>query len=136
MRFGSPVLLLGTPLFASGAIALVRETSIAREIVFARNQAGLSSEAKSVLDEAAGLLTPNPSAGVRIIGFAAPAAGDSGGETLARRRAEAAAAYLSSRGIVWPRMVVGYGTDAAPNFCSDARRVVVTVILSEEIPPP
>ncbi|MDB5552653.1 MAG: outer rane lipoprotein [Rhizobium sp.] len=94
--------------------------NVGRRIYFAQDSAALDSVAKATLDSQAAWLTRNPRWLVKLQGFSDDSGSTSKMKTLSQKRADAAMAYLASRGVDPSRMwAKGYGNDREVRDCTD-----------------
>jgi hypothetical protein len=87
-------------------------------LMFGNNQSTLNAESKLVLEDAAALLRAHPADSLVITGFASDLGSARYNMQLGLRRAQAAKAYLVTRGISPDRLEVqsaGEGEPAVPN---------------------
>jgi peptidoglycan-associated lipoprotein len=108
--------------------------NVGRRTFFAANSAELDATARVTLDKQAAWLVQNPRWLVKLQGFADDTGSDSAQEALSQRRADAAMAYLASKGVERRRMwAKGYGRDREVRACTDRsckvqnRRVVTNL---------
>lgn len=108
--------------------------NVGRRTFFAANSAELDSTARATLDKQAEWLTQNPRWLVKLQGFADDSGSDSAQTALSQKRADAAMAYLASKGVERRRMwAKGYGRDREVRSCTDRsckvqnRRVVTNL---------
>lgn len=113
--------------------------NVGRRIYFAQDSATLDSVAKATLDSQAGWLNKYPSWLVKLQGFSDDSGSESSMKKLSQRRADAAMAYLASKGISADRMwAKGYGNDREVRDCTDRsckvqnRRVVSNLRTEKE----
>jgi len=113
---------LGTVVYTDGcAMVLARLEGIH----FAFDSAKLTSEAKSILDDALGAINANPSAHLTVEGHTDSTGSDSYNYDLSQRRAQSVVNHLSSSGVTASRMsAVGKGASnpVASNDTSEGRR--------------
>ena len=94
--------------------------NVGRRIYFTQDSAELDSVAKATLDAQAAWLNSNPSWLLKLQGFADDSGSESAMKKLSQRRADAAMAYLVSRGVDTNRMwAKGYGNDREVRDCTD-----------------
>ncbi|RMH54762.1 MAG: VWA domain-containing protein [Candidatus Hydrogenedentota bacterium] len=110
--------VLATPVFAAPASAPAKEKGniLYREIHFALNKADLSAEARTVLDEVAGILAKNPKADVNIIGATCDIGPAAYNKSLSLKRAEAAKQYLIRKGISADRIATAAVGEEKPRY--------------------
>ncbi len=108
--------------------------NVGRRVYFTQDSAALDSVAKATLDNQATWLNSNPRWLVKLQGFADDSGSASKMETLSQKRADAAMAYLTSKGVDPGRMwAKGYGNDREVRDCTDRsckvqnRRVVANL---------
>ena len=110
--------------------------NVGRRLYFREGSAELSDEARVTLDKQADWLGRYPQWRVKIEGFADEAGSAEFNRQVGMKRAEAARAYLATRGIAAERLRVktfGNARDRMVNTCGDAscrsqNRRVVTVL--------
>lgn len=108
--------------------------NVGRRIYFTRDSATLDSVAMATLDNQAAWLNRNPNWLLKLQGFADDSGSASQMKALSQKRADAAMAYLASKGVdvkrMWGR---GYGNDREVRDCNDRscqvqnRRVVTNL---------
>lgn len=108
--------------------------NVGRRVYFTQDSAALDSVAKATLDSQAAWLNSNPRWLVKLQGFADDSGSASAMEALSQKRADAAMAYLASKGVDTKRMwAKGYGKDREVRDCTDRsckvqnRRVVANL---------
>ena len=108
--------------------------NVGRRIYFAQDSATLDSVAMATLDSQAAWLSRNPAWLIKLQGFADDSGSESKMQTLSQKRADAAMAYLASKGVDAKRMwAKGYGKDREVRDCTDRsckvqnRRVVTNL---------
>ncbi|PCK86612.1 hypothetical protein CPT32_12820 [Rhizobium sophoriradicis] len=108
--------------------------NVGRRIYFTQDSAALDSVAMATLDSQADWLNKNPTWLLKLQGFADDSGSTSKMQTLSQKRAEAAMAYLASKGVDPKRMwAKGYGNDREVRDCTDRsckvqnRRVVTNL---------
>lgn len=108
--------------------------NVGRRIFFAADSAALDSTASATLDGQAAWLAANPQWLVKLQGFADDSGGDAAQVALSQKRADAAMAYLASKGVAAGRMwAKGYGKDREVRDCAEKsckvqnRRVVANL---------
>ncbi|MFF0953029.1 OmpA family protein [Rhizobium leguminosarum] len=108
--------------------------NVGRRIYFTQDSAKLDSVAMATLDNQAAWLNRNPSWLLKLQGFADDSGSASNMETLSQKRADAAMAYLVSKGVDARRMwAKGYGNDREVRDCTERsckvqnRRVVTNL---------
>lgn len=108
--------------------------NVGRRTFFAANSAELDSTARVTLDKQAAWLVQNPRWLIKLQGFADDSGSDSAQVALSQRRADAAMAYLASKGVDRKRMwAKGYGKNREVRACTDRsckvqnRRVVTNL---------
>jgi len=108
--------------------------NVGRRIYFTQDSATLDSVAKATLDNQAAWLANNPGWLLKLQGFADDSGSASAMEALSQKRADAAMAYLTSKGVDARRMwAKGYGKDREVRDCEDRsckvqnRRVVANL---------
>ncbi|MGO8064863.1 OmpA family protein [Rhizobium leguminosarum] len=108
--------------------------NVGRRIYFKQDSATLDSVAMATLDNQAAWLNRNPSWLLKLQGFADDSGSASSMETLSQKRADAAMAYLVSKGVEARRMwAKGYGNDREVRDCTERsckvqnRRVVTNL---------
>ena len=113
--------------------------NVGRRIYFGQDSATLDSVAKATLDKQAAWLVSNPRWLVKLQGFSDDSGSASKMKTLSQQRADAAMAYLASRGVDPSRMwAKGYGNDREVRDCNDRsckvqnRRVVANLRTQRE----
>lgn len=114
--------------------------NVGRRIYFTQDSAALDSVAKATLDKQAAWLASNPRWLVKLQGFSDDSGSASKMKTLSQKRADAAMAYLASRGVDPSRMwAKGYGNDREVRDCTDRsckvqnRRVVSNLRTQREV---
>ncbi len=115
--------------------------NVGRRIYFTQDSAALDSVAKATLDNQAAWLVNNPGWLLKLQGFADDSGSASQMEVLSQKRADAAMAYLTSRGVDAGRMwAKGYGKDREVRDCEDRsckvqnRRVVSNLRTQRDAP--
>lgn len=94
--------------------------NVGRRIYFTQDSATLDSVAMATLDSQAAWLNKHPTWLVKLQGFADDSGSASKMETLSQKRADAAMAYLASKGVDAGRMwAKGYGNDREVRDCTD-----------------
>jgi peptidoglycan-associated lipoprotein len=113
--------------------------NVGRRIYFGQDSAALDSVARATLDSQAAWLTMNPRWLVKLQGFADDSGSASKMKALSQKRADAAMAYLASKGVDPSRMwAKGYGNDREVRDCTDRsckvqnRRVVANLRTERE----
>ncbi|MGV3550265.1 OmpA family protein [Rhizobium sp.] len=113
--------------------------NVGRRVYFTQDSATLDSVAKTTLDAQATWLNANPSWLLKLQGFSDDSGSQSAMKKLSQRRADAAMAYLASRGVNADRMwAKGYGNDREVRDCTDRsckvqnRRVVSNLRTEKE----
>ncbi|MBA8830273.1 OmpA family protein (plasmid) [Rhizobium leguminosarum] len=108
--------------------------NVGRRIYFKQDSATLDSVAMATLDNQAIWLNKNPTWLLKLQGFADDSGSASQMETLSQKRADAAMAYLVSKGVDARRMwAKGYGNDREVRDCTERsckvqnRRVVTNL---------
>ena len=108
--------------------------NVGRRVYFTRDSAALDSVAMATLDNQAAWLNKNPNWLLKLQGFADDSGSASKMEALSQKRADAAMAYLASKGVDARRMwAKGYGNDREVRDCTDRscqvqnRRVVTNL---------
>jgi len=108
--------------------------NVGRRVYFTRDSATLDSVAMATLDNQATWLNKNPNWLLKVQGFADDSGSPSKMEALSQKRADAAMAYLASKGVDAGRMwAKGYGNDREVRDCTDRscqvqnRRVVTNL---------
>jgi outer membrane protein OmpA-like peptidoglycan-associated protein len=108
--------------------------NVGRRIYFTQDSATLDSVAMATLDSQAAWLNKNPTWLLKLQGFADDSGSESKMEALSQKRADAAMAYLASKGVDATRMwAKGYGKDREVRDCADRsckvqnRRVVTNL---------
>lgn len=108
--------------------------NVGRRVYFTQDSAALDSVAKTTLDSQAEWLNKYPTWLVKLQGFADDSGSESKMKTLSQKRADAAMAYLASKGVAASRMwAKGYGNDREVRDCTDRsckvqnRRVVANL---------
>lgn len=108
--------------------------NVGRRTFFAADSAALDGTAKATLDSQAAWLVANPKWLVKLQGFADDSGSDAAQVALSQKRADAAMAYLASKGVAANRMwAKGYGKDRAVRDCTEKscrvqnRRVVTNL---------
>lgn len=115
--------------------------NVGRRTYFTQDSATLDSVARATLDKQAAWLAGNPRWLVKLQGFADDSGSDSAMVKLSQKRADAAMAYLASRGVAANRMwAKGYGNDREVRDCTDRsckvqnRRVVTNLRTERDAP--
>ena len=115
--------------------------NVGRRIYFTQDSATLDSVAMTTLDNQATWLNKNPSWLLKLQGFADDSGSNSSMETLSQKRADAAMAYLASKGVDQTRMwAKGYGKDREVRDCKERsckvqnRRVVSNLRNTRDAP--
>jgi outer membrane protein OmpA-like peptidoglycan-associated protein len=94
--------------------------NVGRRIYFTQDSATLDSVAKATLDSQAAWLNTYPNWLLKLQGFADDSGSESKMKTLSQKRADAAMAYLVSKGVNPSRMwAKGYGNDREVRDCTD-----------------
>ena len=94
--------------------------NVGRRVFFTENSAALDATAKVTLDKQAEWLAKFPQWKVKLQGFADDSGSEQQNVALSKKRAEAAMAYLVSKGIAPERMFAkGYGRDRLVQDCAD-----------------
>jgi peptidoglycan-associated lipoprotein len=94
--------------------------NVGRRIYFTQDSASLDSVAMATLDNQASWLNQNTRWLLKLQGFADDSGSASGMEALSQKRADAAMAYLASRGVDPSRMwAKGYGKDREVRDCAE-----------------
>ncbi len=94
--------------------------NVGRRTYFTKDSATLDSVAMATLDKQATWLNSNPRWLVKLQGFADDSGSASDMATLSQKRADAAMAYLVSKGVDANRMwAKGYGNDREVRDCTD-----------------
>lgn len=108
--------------------------NVGRRIYFTQDSATLDSVAMATLDNQAIWLNKNPTWLLKLQGFADDSGSASKMQTLSQKRADAAMAYLVSKGVDARRMwAKGYGNDREVRDCTERscrvqnRRVVTNL---------
>ncbi|AGS26071.1 OmpA family protein [Rhizobium etli] len=108
--------------------------NVGRRIYFKQDSAALDSVAMATLDNQAAWLNKNPTWLLKLQGFADDSGSASQMQTLSQKRADAAMAYLTSKGVDPKRMwAKGYGNDREVRDCTERsckvqnRRVVTNL---------
>jgi len=108
--------------------------NVGRRTYFTQDSATLDSVAKATLDNQAAWLARNPTWLIKLQGFADDSGSPSAMLALSQKRADAAMAYLVSKGVDPKRMwAKGYGNDREVRDCTDRsckvqnRRVVTNL---------
>ncbi|PDT14875.1 hypothetical protein CO670_21115 [Rhizobium sp. J15] len=108
--------------------------NVGRRIYFAQDSARLDSVAMATLDSQAAWLARNPNWLIKLQGFADDSGSEAKMKTLSQQRADAAMAYLVSKGVDARRMwAKGYGNDREVRDCTERsckvqnRRVVTNL---------
>lgn len=108
--------------------------NVGRRVYFTQDSANLDSVARATLDKQAAWLGQNPRWLVKLQGFADDSGSPASMTTLSQKRADAAMAYLASKGVDPKRMwAKGYGNDREVRDCNDRsckvqnRRVVANL---------
>ena len=120
-----------------GCVAGSREDlvlNVGRRVYFTHDSAALDSVAKATLDSQAAWLARNPNWLIKLQGFADDSGSEAKMKTLSQQRADAAMAYLVSKGVDARRMwAKGYGNDREVRDCTERsckvqnRRVVTNL---------
>jgi outer membrane protein OmpA-like peptidoglycan-associated protein len=94
--------------------------NVGRRIYFTQDSAALDSVARATLDSQAVWLNANTRWLLKLQGFSDDSGSASKMKTLSQKRADAAMAYLVSRGVAANRMwAKGYGNDREVRDCTD-----------------
>jgi peptidoglycan-associated lipoprotein len=94
--------------------------NVGRRIYFTQDSAKLDSVAMATLDKQASWLNNNPTWMLKLQGFADDSGSASNMETLSQKRADAAMAYLISKGVDAKRMwAKGYGNEREVRDCTE-----------------
>lgn len=94
--------------------------NVGRRTYFTQDSAALDSVAKATLDKQAIWLNSNPRWLVKLQGFSDDSGSASKMTTLSQQRADAAMAYLASKGVDPSRMwAKGYGNDREVRDCTE-----------------
>ena len=94
--------------------------NVGRRIFFTEGSAALDETAKVTLDKQAEWLARYPQWKVKLQGFADDPGSEAQNVAISKKRAEAAMAYLVSKGIAPERMFAkGYGRDRLIQDCAD-----------------
>lgn len=94
--------------------------NVGRRIYFTQDSATLDSVAMATLDNQATWLNKNPNWLLKLQGFADDSGSASRMEALSQKRADAAMAYLASKGVDARRMwAKGYGKDREVRDCTE-----------------
>lgn len=94
--------------------------NVGRRIYFPQDSARLDSVAMATLDSQAAWLNKNPSWLLKLQGFSDDSGSKSKMEALSQERADAAMAYLASKGVGANRMwAKGYGNEREVRDCTD-----------------
>ncbi|MET3855528.1 OmpA family protein [Rhizobium sp. OAE497] len=108
--------------------------NVGRRTYFTQDSAALDSVAKATLDNQAAWLARNPTWLIKLQGFADDSGSPAAMQSLSQKRADAAMAYLVSKGVDPKRMwAKGYGNDREVRDCTDRsckvqnRRVVTNL---------
>ncbi|MFS8147404.1 hypothetical protein ATY78_06780 [Rhizobium sp. R635] len=108
--------------------------NVGRRIYFTQDSARLDSVAMATLDSQAAWLARNPNWLIKLQGFADDSGSEAKMKTLSQQRADAAMAYLVSKGVDARRMwAKGYGNDREVRDCTERsckvqnRRVVTNL---------
>lgn len=108
--------------------------NVGRRVYFAQDSARLDSVAMATLDSQAAWLARNPNWLIKLQGFADDSGSEAKMKTLSQQRADAAMAYLVSKGVDARRMwAKGYGNDREVRDCTERsckvqnRRVVTNL---------
>ena len=115
--------------------------NVGRRIYFTQDSAKLDSVAMATLDSQANWLNSNPVWLLKLQGFADDSGSASQMVALSQKRADAAMAYLASKGVDASRMwAKGYGNDREVRDCTDRsckvqnRRVVINLRSQRDAP--
>jgi outer membrane protein OmpA-like peptidoglycan-associated protein len=94
--------------------------NVGRRIYFTQDSATLDSVAMATLDSQARWLNSNPRWLLKLQGFADDSGSSAKMEALSQKRADAAMAYLASKGVDPKRMwAKGYGKDREVRDCTE-----------------
>ena len=94
--------------------------NVGRRVYFTQDSAALDSVARATLDSQAAWLNANPNWLMKLQGFSDDSGSASKMKTLSQERADAAMAYLTSKGVAANRMwAKGYGNDREVRDCTD-----------------
>jgi outer membrane protein OmpA-like peptidoglycan-associated protein len=94
--------------------------NVGRRIYFPQDSAALDSVAKATLDSQAAWLNRHPKWLLKLQGFSDDSGSASKMKTLSQKRADAAMAYLVSKGVDPSRMwAKGYGNEREVRDCND-----------------
>lgn len=94
--------------------------NVGRRIYFTQDSAKLDSVAMATLDNQANWLNNNPTWMLKLQGFSDDSGSASKMETLSQKRADAAMAYLVSKGVDAKRMwAKGYGNEREVRDCTE-----------------
>lgn len=94
--------------------------NVGRRVYFTQDSATLDAVAKTTLDNQAAWLNRNPAWLLKLQGFADDSGSASQMQALSQKRADAALAYLASKGVDANRMwAKGYGNDREVRDCTD-----------------
>jgi peptidoglycan-associated lipoprotein len=114
--------------------------NVGRRIYFTQDSAALDSVAKTTLDSQAAWLMRHPNWLVKLQGFSDDSGSARKMEALSQKRADAAMAYLASKGVAADRMwAKGYGNEREVRDCTDRsckvqnRRVVANLRTEREV---
>ena len=95
--------------------------NVGRRVFFTDGSSALTDTAKTTLDAQAQWLAQYPKVAVKIKGYADDKGTAEFNMTLSKKRAEAAMAYLASKGVAAKRMKAkGYGDTVKTRNCADA----------------
>ena len=115
--------------------------NVGRRTYFNEDSASLDSVARATLDKQAAWLVSNPRWLVKLQGFSDDSGSASSMVKLSQKRADAAMAYLASKGVASSRMwAKGYGNDREVRDCTDRsckvqnRRVVTNLRTERDTP--
>lgn len=121
------------PEFPSRTAEAMPRPVVFKNLLFGNNASTLNADARAVLDDAAAMLRANPNDSLVITGYASDPGSSSYNMVLGARRAEAAKAYLVSKGIAPDRLKIqsaGEEEPAVPNTSSDLRALNRRVVLT------
>jgi len=111
-----------------------REIVISSGLEFQLNEASLSPEARSKLDEVASALAREPNTSIRIDGFTDTSGTDAINEPLSKERARAVAGYIEQKGVAPERVTTQglgshnpVGDNATPDGRAKNRRAEISV---------